>query len=89
MLPVHKRRFPFFAISLGSEKICDFVSNGHVGKKPLRRVSKCQPSSAMLLDVHTPINPGSVFTNAVTVVVGGVVVTAIRARDAPGVKRDS
>ena len=43
----------------------------------------------MLPDVHIPINPGNVFTNAVTVVVGGVVVMAIRARDAPAVKRDS
>ena len=48
-----------------------------------------QLSSAMLLDVHIPINPVNVFISATTVAVGGVAVTAIRVRDALGVKKDS
>jgi hypothetical protein len=43
----------------------------------------------MLLDVHIPINRENVFTNAVTVVVGGVAIMAIRARGVRGVRRVS
>ena len=57
--------------------------------KFIRRIFRCQQSSAMLLDVHIPINRENGFTNVATVVVGGVAVMAIRARGVQGVRRDS
>jgi hypothetical protein len=57
--------------------------------KFIRRIFRCQQSSARVLDVHIPTNRENGFTNVATVVVGGVAVMAIRARGVQGVRRDS
>lgn len=67
----------------------EYFQDAAVAVKFIRRILRCQQSSAMLLDVHTPINPENVFTNVATVAVGGVAVMAIRARGVRGVRRDS
>lgn len=67
----------------------EHFQDAEVEVKFIRRTLGCQQSSAMLLDVHIPINPENVFTNVATVAVGGVAVMAIRARGVRGVRRDS